>query len=226
MLLCGSFSYFMYLWAVLDCFFHAGRSSIQQPWPVLLNDSRGLPSSTRTSASPRNAGKSARDTVLLSVWVRVDCLPVFCWHTHVRFCSCTRPSLTSPSSQENSALKSNRSRKVRSSPKSCALGAVSVSRSVPLCARRCKHELSLQKCPFEAIQIINLPKNLERDTTHRYGPNSFKLHRLPMPRPGNPRTLMRLTSQMTNGARQAKCWVLSERTVSVNRLHSRFSPRS
>ena len=42
----------------------------------------------------------------------------------------------------------------------------------------------LQKCPFEAIEIINLPKNLERDTTHRYGPNSFKLHRLPMPRPG------------------------------------------
>lgn len=36
----------------------------------------------------------------------------------------------------------------------------------------------------EAIQIINLPKNLEKETTHRYGPNSFKLHRLPMPRPG------------------------------------------
>lgn len=25
--------------------------------------------------------------------------------------------------------------------------------------------------------IINLPKNLEKETTHRYGPNSFKLHR-------------------------------------------------
>lgn len=34
-----------------------------------------------------------------------------------------------------------------------------------------------QKCPFEAIMIINLPKNLEKETTHRYGPNSFKLHR-------------------------------------------------
>lgn len=42
----------------------------------------------------------------------------------------------------------------------------------------------LQKCPFEAITIINLPSNLERDTTHRYGKNSFKLHRLPIPRPG------------------------------------------
>ncbi|XP_042477536.1 ABC transporter E family member 2 isoform X3 [Macadamia integrifolia] len=41
-----------------------------------------------------------------------------------------------------------------------------------------------EKCPFEAIQIINLPKDLDRDTTHRYGPNTFKLHRLPVPRPG------------------------------------------
>jgi len=44
--------------------------------------------------------------------------------------------------------------------------------------------ICVKKCPFEAIQIINLPKDLERNTTHRYGPNSFKLHRLPMPRPG------------------------------------------
>ena len=36
----------------------------------------------------------------------------------------------------------------------------------------------MQKCPFEAIQIINLPKDLDKDTTHRYGPNTFKLHRL------------------------------------------------
>lgn len=44
--------------------------------------------------------------------------------------------------------------------------------------------ICVKKCPFEAISIINLPKNLEKDTTHRYGPNSFKLHRLPTPRPG------------------------------------------
>ena len=25
-----------------------------------------------------------------------------------------------------------------------------------------------KKCPFEAIQIINLPSNLQKDTTHRY----------------------------------------------------------
>jgi ATP-binding cassette subfamily E protein 1 len=44
--------------------------------------------------------------------------------------------------------------------------------------------ICVKKCPYEAIEIINLPKDLERNTTHRYGPNSFKLHRLPMPRPG------------------------------------------
>jgi len=44
--------------------------------------------------------------------------------------------------------------------------------------------ICVKKCPFDAIRIINLPKNLERDTTNRYGPNSFKLHRLPTPRPG------------------------------------------
>ncbi|KAM3576134.1 hypothetical protein VYU27_002010 [Nannochloropsis oceanica] len=44
--------------------------------------------------------------------------------------------------------------------------------------------ICVKKCPFEAINIINLPKSLEGSQTHRYGPNSFKLHRLPMPRPG------------------------------------------
>ena len=44
--------------------------------------------------------------------------------------------------------------------------------------------ICVKKCPFEAIQIINLPKDLEKETTHRYSANSFKLHRLPVPRPG------------------------------------------
>jgi ATP-binding cassette subfamily E protein 1 len=44
--------------------------------------------------------------------------------------------------------------------------------------------ICVKKCPFEAISIINLPKSLDTEQTHRYGPNSFKLHRLPMPRPG------------------------------------------
>nr|XP_002121964.1 ATP-binding cassette sub-family E member 1 [Ciona intestinalis] len=44
--------------------------------------------------------------------------------------------------------------------------------------------ICVKKCPFEAISIINLPSNLEKDTTHRYSANSFKLHRLPIPRAG------------------------------------------
>jgi len=44
--------------------------------------------------------------------------------------------------------------------------------------------ICVKKCPFEAITIINLPSNLENHTTHRYSQNSFKLHRLPIPRPG------------------------------------------
>lgn len=54
-----------------------------------------------------------------------------------------------------------------------------------LCGKSmCKYIFVLQKCPFEAITIINIPSNLEKHTTHRYSKNSFKLHRLPTPRPG------------------------------------------
>lgn len=44
-----------------------------------------------------------------------------------------------------------------------------------------RHAFVVQKCPFDAIMIINLPKNLDKETTHRYGPNSFKLHRCAPP---------------------------------------------
>jgi len=44
--------------------------------------------------------------------------------------------------------------------------------------------ICVKKCPFEAVTIINLPSNLDKCTTHRYSANSFKLHRLPIPRPG------------------------------------------
>lgn len=44
--------------------------------------------------------------------------------------------------------------------------------------------ICVKKCPFEAVTIINLPSNLENHTTHRYSQNSFKLHRLPIPRAG------------------------------------------
>ncbi|KAI9633618.1 P-loop containing nucleoside triphosphate hydrolase protein [Dioszegia hungarica] len=44
--------------------------------------------------------------------------------------------------------------------------------------------ICVKKCPFEAIQILNLPTNLDSHVTHRYSANAFKLHRLPTPRPG------------------------------------------
>ena len=42
--------------------------------------------------------------------------------------------------------------------------------------------MCVKKCPYHAIQIINLPRALDSETTHRYGRNGFKLHRLPQPR--------------------------------------------
>eukprot|EP00618_Florenciella_parvula_P024945 CAMPEP_0119492508 /NCGR_PEP_ID=MMETSP1344-20130328/17036_1 /TAXON_ID=236787 /ORGANISM="Florenciella parvula, Strain CCMP2471" /LENGTH=396 /DNA_ID=CAMNT_0007527847 /DNA_START=108 /DNA_END=1294 /DNA_ORIENTATION=- len=42
-----------------------------------------------------------------------------------------------------------------------------------------------KKCPGDAVHIVKLPSNLETDCTHRYGPNHFKLHGLPTPRPGH-----------------------------------------
>eukprot|EP01052_Picozoa_sp_SAG31_P027428 SAG31_NODE_2568_length_5463_cov_3.107196_1_plen_710_part_00 len=41
------------------------------------------------------------------------------------------------------------------------------------------------KCPDNAVTIVKLPTNLDQDTTHRYGRNAFKLHGIPMPRPGH-----------------------------------------
>ena len=42
--------------------------------------------------------------------------------------------------------------------------------------------MCVKRCPYQAIKIINLPKGLSNSITHRYGANSFKLHRLPTPR--------------------------------------------
>lgn len=44
--------------------------------------------------------------------------------------------------------------------------------------------ICVKKCPFKAIEIVNIPKHMAKLTTHRYGKNAFKLHRLPTPRPG------------------------------------------
>ena len=40
------------------------------------------------------------------------------------------------------------------------------------------------KCPLEAIDIVNLPEALKEDPIHRYGENSFQLFHLPIPQKG------------------------------------------
>jgi ATP-binding cassette subfamily E protein 1 len=44
--------------------------------------------------------------------------------------------------------------------------------------------ICVKKCPFNALSIVNLPDELEKDCSHRFGENSFKLFRLPTPSPG------------------------------------------
>jgi ATP-binding cassette subfamily E protein 1 len=45
-----------------------------------------------------------------------------------------------------------------------------------LCIKAC------EKAGFNAIDIVNLPKELEEDPIHRYGENRFALYRLPIPK--------------------------------------------
>jgi ATP-binding cassette subfamily E protein 1 len=44
--------------------------------------------------------------------------------------------------------------------------------------------ICVEKCPFDAIEIINLPQELEEEPAHRYGENAFGLYGLPAPREG------------------------------------------
>ena len=44
--------------------------------------------------------------------------------------------------------------------------------------------ICVEKCPFDAIEIINLPSELTEDPVHRYGENAFSLYGLPVPEPG------------------------------------------
>jgi ATP-binding cassette, sub-family E, member 1 len=45
--------------------------------------------------------------------------------------------------------------------------------------------ICVKKCPFDAIVIVNLAKELGQDKVHQYGVNSFRLYRLPTPRKGS-----------------------------------------
>jgi ATP-binding cassette subfamily E protein 1 len=52
--------------------------------------------------------------------------------------------------------------------------------------------ICVKKCPFKAISIVNLPDELEKECSHRFGPNTFKLFRLPTP---SPQTVLGLLGQ-------------------------------
>jgi len=44
--------------------------------------------------------------------------------------------------------------------------------------------ICVEKCPFDAIEIVNLPSELTEDPAHRYGENAFRLYGLPAPESG------------------------------------------
>ncbi|WP_158058080.1 ribosome biogenesis/translation initiation ATPase RLI [Halorussus halophilus] len=44
--------------------------------------------------------------------------------------------------------------------------------------------ICVEKCPFDAIEIINLPQELQEEPAHRYGENAFSLYGLPVPLEG------------------------------------------
>ena len=44
--------------------------------------------------------------------------------------------------------------------------------------------ICVKVCPFDAITIVNLATELATDKIHQYGPNSFRLYRLPTPKKG------------------------------------------
>ena len=44
--------------------------------------------------------------------------------------------------------------------------------------------ICVNKCPFDAIEIINLPQELNEEPVHRYGENAFALYGLPTPQEG------------------------------------------
>ncbi len=44
--------------------------------------------------------------------------------------------------------------------------------------------ICVNKCPFDAIEIINLPQELTEEPVHRYGENAFALYGLPTPQEG------------------------------------------
>lgn len=63
-------------------------------------------------------------------------------------------------------------------------GAKQISISEEIClGETCG--ICVEKCPFDAIEIINLPQELDEHPAHRFGENAFALYGLPAPQPGS-----------------------------------------
>ena len=45
--------------------------------------------------------------------------------------------------------------------------------------------ICIKKCPFDAIVIVNLARELSEEKVHQYGINSFRFYRLPTPKKGS-----------------------------------------
>ncbi|RLF07675.1 MAG: ribosome biogenesis/translation initiation ATPase RLI, partial [Thermoprotei archaeon] len=45
--------------------------------------------------------------------------------------------------------------------------------------------ICVKKCPFKALWIVNLPQELGEECSFTYGPNAFRLYRLPVPKEGS-----------------------------------------
>lgn len=45
--------------------------------------------------------------------------------------------------------------------------------------------ICVRKCPFHAISIVNLPDEVGKECSHRFGVNAFRLYRLPTPLPSH-----------------------------------------
>ncbi len=45
--------------------------------------------------------------------------------------------------------------------------------------------ICVKKCPFDAIVIVNLAREIGEDKVHQYGINSFRLYKLPIPKEGS-----------------------------------------
>lgn len=94
----------------------------------------------------------------LAIISKEKCKPTVCGHECKKYCPVERKE------SDSCVTIANKSKIDESTCIGCAI-----------CAKR---------CPFDAIEIINLPSIKESDIIHRYGENGFALYGLPVPKEG------------------------------------------